>query len=211
MISGLVRGQLDTASIERVTHFHSGAGGVVFSGLPMHKEDYAADVQQIMDEAIEKHGLEEWRLVVITSELHGHLGIYSIIGAKMGLYARELLVRDLDGINIQSHAGLNPPVSCLNDGLQASTGATLGHGLIQAGETSTPVASARFIKGDTILELSLKQERANEIQRMIREALQSSGGLNDEYWLQVRIHALNIWARYDRKQIFEQRFLVNKE
>jgi len=211
MISGLVTGQVDTASIERVTHFHSGAGGVVFSGLPMHKEDYAVDVQQIMDEVIEKHGMEEWRLAVITSELHGHLGIYSIIGAKMGLYARELLDANLDEIKIQSFAGLNPPVSCLNDGLQVSTGATLGHGLIEAGATDSPVASARFINGDTILELSLKQDEAKEIQRMIREALTSSGGLTDEYWQWVRVHALDIWARFDRKVIFEQRFIVNNE
>ncbi len=211
MISGLMKGQVDTVIEESGKHDHSGTSGVVFSGLPMHKEDYAEDVQQIMDEAIETHGREEWRLAVIASELHGHLGIYAIIGVKMGLYARELLDVGLDEVKIQSFAGLNPPVSCLNDGLQVSTGATLGHGLIQAGKTDAPRASARFIKGDQILELTLRQEKANEIRGMIREALKSSGGLTDEYWQKVRVHALDIWNRYDRKEIFEQRLIMNNE
>jgi formylmethanofuran dehydrogenase subunit E len=27
--------------------------------------------------------------VCITDEFHGHLGVFSIVGAKMGIYARE--------------------------------------------------------------------------------------------------------------------------
>ncbi|MDX9907812.1 MAG: hypothetical protein RBS55_14600, partial [Bacteroidales bacterium] len=70
-------------------HGHSGQGGVIFSGFPVHQDDYTLDVQEIMAETLKEYGEEEWRLVALTSEIHGHLGIYAIIGAKMGLFAKE--------------------------------------------------------------------------------------------------------------------------
>ena len=78
--------------------------------------------------------MKEWKIVVLTNEFHEHMGIYSILGAKMGLRAREYFHLGIDELEILSFAGSTPPVSCLNDGLQVSTGATLGHGTITLGE-----------------------------------------------------------------------------
>ena len=174
------------------SHSHSGSG-VIFSGFPMHDEDYAGDVLVIMNETIEKYGVEEWKKIVLTCELHGHLGVYAIIGAKMGLYAREILNAGHDELVIQSFAGSMPPVSCFNDGLQVSTGATLGHGLISIKQIT--------YKGKT-MKISLKDSIQKEIESHIKDALSESGGLTEEYWQKVREIALRIWVEYDRGEIF---------
>ena len=96
----------------------------------------AADpaIEAMAERTIARWGKEEWRAVILTNEIHGHIGIYSTIGAKMGIYALELLSRlcnKAEELKVLSFAGSRPPVSCFNDGLQISTGATLGHGSIK--------------------------------------------------------------------------------
>ena len=79
---------------------------------------------------IERHGLEEWKATLLTNEMHRHLGLWSIIGAKMGVRAREILNAPFDHLEVISFAGYQPPFSCLNDGIQISTGSSLGRGTI---------------------------------------------------------------------------------
>jgi formylmethanofuran dehydrogenase subunit E len=177
--------------------------GVVISRFPIRKEDYATDVRGIITEAISKNGEEEWWLIVLTSEIHGHLGIYAIIGAKMGLFARETLHSGEDELSISSYAGSKPPVSCLNDGLQVSTGATLGHGLIKTEPVETPRPSAKFIFKEKSVTISLKDQMHRNIEHQIRIAFEQSGGINDQYWKTIREIGLKIWIEYDRNKIFE--------
>ncbi len=84
-----------------------------------------------LDTLISIHGLEEWKAAILTNEMHRHLGAYSLVGVKMGILARELLKADLDELNVVAYTGSNPPESCLIDGLQIATGASLGRGTIQ--------------------------------------------------------------------------------
>jgi pyrimidine-specific ribonucleoside hydrolase len=177
--------------------------GVVFSPFPAHICDYATDVQMIMNDAIESYGEEEWRLVVLTSELHGHLGIYAIIGAKMGMYALETFGASHDELFISSQAGAKPPISCLNDGLQVSTGATLGHGLIIVQRTDKPVPAAEFTYHGKTLNIKLKDSFREDVESSIREAIKSSGGINEQYWQKVREIGISIWLKYNRNDIFE--------
>lgn len=86
------------------------------------------DVVPIIDSAISRHGPSEWRAGVLTNELHGHLGIYATIGVKMGIRAREYFNIGVDDIFVTTYAGHKPPISCMNDGLQVGTGASVGHG-----------------------------------------------------------------------------------
>lgn len=68
---------------------------------------------------------------------HGHLGPWLALGMKMGsMLLRELGARPYFGLRIRVECPLAPPVSCLLDGLQWSTGATYGKQnlLAQAGE-----------------------------------------------------------------------------
>lgn len=167
------------------------------------REWYADDVADMVGNCVMRHGEQEWRAVVLTNEIHGHLGIYSTLGAKMGVLARELF-RNLgvEGeLSVLSFAGSVPPVSCLNDGLQVSTGSSMGHGLFAVSPDSAPSVRARFTCGTLSVEIRLKPEYEALIQADIRQgvALYSH---SPEYWQHVRRLALQYWRDWDRTQIF---------
>ena len=175
----------------------------VFYGFPTDRALYAADVAPIIDSAIRRHGPSEWRAGVLTNELHGHLGIYATVGVKMGIRAREYFNIGVDDIEVTTFAGRKPPVSCMNDGLQAGTGASVGHGLITVADTDHPRPEARFtFKGKTI-RLALKPEYAERIRRDVRRGIELYGDLTEAYWLYVRELALRYWLDFDRYEIFD--------
>ncbi|WP_418992537.1 nucleoside hydrolase [Alistipes sp.] len=175
----------------------------VFYDFPVRYGDYAPDVAAIIDTCIARHGLSEWRAGVLTNELHGHLGIYATVGVKMGIRAREYFNIGVDDIEVLSYAGSKPPVSCMNDGLQVSTGATVGHGLIRVAERTPPRPEARFsFKGKTI-RLALKPEYAERIRRDVARGIELHGDLTEPYWLYVRGLALAYWRDFDRHELFD--------
>lgn len=179
---------------------------VTLREFPVAPEAFQADLQPLVREIIRRHGLEEWKANVLTSELHRHLGLYSILGAKMGLRARELLGASLDQLQVESLAGLHPPLSCLNDGLQAATGASLGRGTIRVLETDPPRAAAVFISGNKRLRLCARAEALGPIQAAIRAAVQQHGDQTPAYFLAIRRISLEAWRDLDRRHIFEETY-----
>ena len=177
---------------------------VVIMRYPTNPKDLREDVRILIPDAITRHGLEEWKATLLTNELHRHLGIYSIIGAKMGIRARELLGASLDEVRVESHAGLKPPLSCMNDGLQVSTGASLGRGTITTLEGETGPAAA-FMHGDKMLRLSVKEEVVEKIRADIRETIKQYGALTPEYFKEIRRLSIKYWLELDRREIFDQR------
>ena len=161
---------------------------------------YADDVRDIVGTCIERYGEREWKIITLTNEIHGHLGIYSTLGGKMGLYAMELLQAD-HSISVLSYAGDVPPVSCFNDGLQVSTGASLGHGLISISDEAEKRAEAVFACGQKSVRLKLKPEYENAVIADIKRGVALYGN-TPEYWLYVRSLALDYWRNWDRKEIF---------
>jgi len=148
---------------------------VVLSSYPTQPVLFQEDLRPLVPGIIALYGLEEWQTTVLTNELHRHLGIYSILGAKMGIRARELLSASLDELAVESLAGLTPPVSCFNDGLQVATGDSLGRGTISVPTTASPTAEAVFVKGSRRLHLRLKDEIRNRIRADIQQAVQQHG------------------------------------
>ncbi len=62
---------------------------------------------------------------------HGHLGPYLILGILMGEYAlKNLRAKKYSGLEVKIKGADKKPKSCIVDGLQLSTGATLGKGNI---------------------------------------------------------------------------------
>ena len=60
-------------------------------------------------------------------KFHGHLGPYLVIGMRMGEYALEQLGVDPHfDVEVEVECPSQPPVRCLVDGLQLTTGATYG-------------------------------------------------------------------------------------
>ncbi len=176
---------------------------VVFNGFPQGRELYTYDVRQIMDSAIARYGKEEWKANVMTDEFHGHLGVFSIIGAKMGIKARELLDAERDQLEVTTYAGTKPPYSCLNDGIQVSTGATLGMGTIHLAADTVTRPAAVFTYKDRSVQISLKPEYLKRVNNDIQEGIVKFGLADEGYWHLVRRNAIHYWLNWDRNEIFD--------
>ena len=176
---------------------------VVFENFPTDPDLFREDVRPLVGDLLDRHGSEEWSAVLLTNELHRHLGIYSIIGAKMGIRAREILDVSLDDLEVVSFAANEPPLSCINDGLQAATGASLGRGTIRV-ETTEHTAAAVYIKEKKRLRLEVKKEIIEQIRENISNAIKEFGDLTPAYFAEVRRLSLNCWRDLDRKMIFDE-------
>lgn len=176
--------------------------GVAFTGFPMDPAFYKYDVRQIMDSTISRYGAGEWKACVLTDEIHGHLGIYSVIGAKMGMLARDYFSSGPDKLKVTSYAGSKPPKSCFNDGLQASTGATVGQGLITIAGGAQQLTAADFEYQGRKIRIELKEFYLQQIEADISRGIAEYGLMNAGYWKMVRNLSLGYWRDWDRKKIF---------
>ncbi len=176
---------------------------VVLSAFPTDPSLFADDVKPYVKKIIERYGVEEWKACLLTNEFHRHLGIYSIVGAKMGIRAREILEAPFDALEVVSFAGTGPPSSCMNDGLQVATGASLGRGTIQISDEG-PTPAATFSYKDSKLTLKIKGELLNRIKKDIAAAVKEYGGLNPAYYAHIRKLSLDYWHDLDRKKIFDE-------
>ncbi len=188
--------------IVEILSYKNDETSIVFKQFPDNPHLYRDDVNQYMNKIIEKHGKEEWKIIVLTNEFHNHLGIYSIIGAKMGLRAREYFNIGLDELLVVSYAGSRPPISCLNDGLQVSTGATLGHGTISTTKDLPQIPKAIFTFKNTSISLQLKQDYWDIVKKDIKQGIKQHGLLTNNYWLFIRKLAIRYWLEWCRKEIF---------
>jgi inosine-uridine nucleoside N-ribohydrolase/formylmethanofuran dehydrogenase subunit E len=176
---------------------------VVFNRFPDQREMFNYDVRPIIDSAIARYGYDEWKAIVMTDEFHGHLGIFSIVGAKMGIKAREFFGVGTDEMEVITYAGSEPPYSCLNDGIQVSTGATLGMGTIHLASDSINRPSALFTYNNRSILISLKKEYLEKVDADIKEGIVRFGLMDDGYWKLVRRNAIKYWLEWDRDKIFD--------
>lgn len=175
---------------------------MLFKQFPIDPELYNDDMKPMVNQTVKRFGLDEWRTGVLANELHGHLGIYTIMGVKMGIAAIEYLDVEAGDVAIYSYAGMKPPVSCMNDGLQVSTEATFGHGLIVSLSTETPLPAADFSANGCTIRVKFKKEVEELITNEISEAVRKFGH-TPPYWEYVRSLAIKYWAELDRKEIFD--------
>jgi inosine-uridine nucleoside N-ribohydrolase/formylmethanofuran dehydrogenase subunit E len=176
---------------------------VAFYGFPVKREIYTYDVRQMMDSAISRYGMDEWKACVMTDEFHGHLGVFSIVGAKMGIRARDYFGIGSDLLNVVSFAGTKPPYSCLNDGIQVSTGATLGQGTIKVHNDTVSKPSAIFTYKGQSIKITLKDEYLASVEADIKKGIAQYGLDDENYWTLIRQNALNYWLEWDRNKIFD--------
>lgn len=176
---------------------------IVFNRFPFQHEMFNYDIRPIINTVIARYGVEEWKAVVMTDEFHGHLGVYSIVGAKMGTKARELFGVGIDMLEVTSYAGSKPPYSCLNDGIQVSTGATLGMGTIHLADNKKTLPSAVFTYKNSSIRISLKKEYHEQVEADINEGIAKFGLMDDGYWKLIRKNAIKYWVEWDRNKIFD--------
>ncbi len=121
----------------------------------------------------------------------------------MGIRALELTGAERGHLVVKSLAGLRPPFSCLNDGLQVSTGATLGQGMITVIESATPKFAAVFTAHSNIISLKIREDYLEQVNKVIGFGLKNFELISMDYWNYVRKHAIRYWLDWDRKEIFE--------
>ena len=108
--------------------------------------------QRILDESLEARAIE----------FHGHDGPFMTLGLRMGLTALEML--DCKGwfdLKCEVRLAWNPPDSCVIDGIQCSTGCTMGKKNITVVEK--PGVEAVFTSKGKVLNIKLKDEVIEKI------------------------------------------------
>jgi len=97
-------------------------------------------------------------LLDYAKSFHGHLGPFLVIGLRMGMLARERLGNPDPVHSLEAMVELENkrPVSCLIDGIQVSSGCTLGKGNIRVMEGRG--IWALFRSGGRKVRISLREE-----------------------------------------------------
>jgi pyrimidine-specific ribonucleoside hydrolase len=175
----------------------------VIKEFPEDPSFYFDDLNPFVTEIISKYGLDEWVSGVLANELHRHLGVFAIIGVKMGIRAREYFDTGVDEFRLTSFAGSEPPLSCMNDGLQVSTGATPGHGLLNVRDDTIKAPMAVFTYMNNRLRISLKPDLAQKISYELKDINFVYGLDSNIYWELVRKNSIRYWRDLDRHQIFD--------
>ena len=101
-------------------------------------------------------------------KFHGHLGPYVVLGFRMGEIANKILGKDFFSKSAIVYSGIHPPLSCIIDGVQISSGCTLGKGNIKVNNGNIPKVEFRDKIGNK-LEILLKNEIRNEIDTTVTE------------------------------------------
>lgn len=174
----------------------------IFLAFPTDTALYKPYYSGMVDETIEEFGLIEWKAITMTNEIHGHTGIYSIIGAKMGIRALEYFNVGVNNLEVLTFAGNVPPLSCFNDGIQISTGATIGQGLITVSDSISVIPSAIFTFNNQGVRMAVKPEIGEQMRKEIAFVATTYGLLSDQYWLYIEELARKYWADFDRHKIF---------
>lgn len=161
------------------------------------------DLRKRKASIIAQNGRDEWFAQLMVSELHEHLGAYSVIGVKMGLRAAELLNAPQHAMNVLSNTAAHPPASCLNDGLIVSTGSTPGRGLFSHVPGSSDSTKVTFSYNGRSVTLDIKDKYRQKIAGEIKTLAEKYTSSNHRYWPEVRRLGLHIWENWHRRDLFE--------
>lgn len=174
----------------------------VFASFPVDSLLYKREYAVLLKNTLPRYGAVEWKAICMTNEIHGHTGIYSIIGAKMGIRAMEYFNVGVNNLYVKSYLGNEPPFSCGNDGVQISTGSTIGQGLIVIADSVSERPSAVFEFNNQRIRLTLSEKISAQMKQDIRFGVKQYGLESELYWLYIEDLALKYWADYSRHEIF---------
>ena len=118
------------------------------------------------------------KLVEDAVRFHGHLGPFMVLGLKAGLLANKVLGKDYFKSKAVIKTEPRTPYTCFIDGVQFTTGCTMGKGNIKL-EDSEGILTVTFSKSDRSLKLTLRADvlerikgvPMEECERVAREIL----------------------------------------
>ena len=104
-------------------------------------------------------------------EFHGHLGPFLVLGIRMGLSAlKHLGSTGYSDIHSEVRSGSSPPMSCLADGVQISTGCTLGKGNIVCLDMRR--AEASFSSNGKSVSYEVNNDILEQIRHLTHDSLE---------------------------------------
>jgi pyrimidine-specific ribonucleoside hydrolase len=176
------------------------------NGFPLEEGVFVEEIQTLLSRGIiERYGREEFERIILTHEFHGHLGVYTLIGTKMGIFALETLGAPRNSVQVMSECwGGDFPVRCVNDGLVVAIGCSPARGNIEIDRTLCNCA-ARFIYRHKTLRLQLKKDYQDALEDRISEAVKKykvNNVLTAPYWEEVVNFTWWVWEEWDRKVVF---------
>lgn len=101
---------------------------------------------------------------------HGHLGPLLVLGLRMGLLAQTILEGDPFTMKAEVHTRKTPPYSCIVDGIQFSSGCTLGKGNITIVEDDHIYGV--FSKGSATIQIRVNQHILENLLEIPRDDLE---------------------------------------
>ena len=105
------------------------------------------------------------RLLKEGVDFHGHLGPYLVFGLRMGVIAiQRLKPKRLHELSATVWTRKSPPESCMLDGIQVSSGCTLGKGNIIVKESQR--IKVRFRKGNRVILIGPTEKTAALLSRV---------------------------------------------
>ena len=94
-------------------------------------------------------------------KIHGHVGPFLVIGLRMGIAAKKVLdISDSEQAHLRAQVTvpLNPPFSCLLDGVQVSTTCTIGNQRLEFENVKTIQATFQSEKTMKKVKIKIKQQ-----------------------------------------------------
>lgn len=99
------------------------------------------------------------------AEFHGHLGPYLVLGLRMGVLAKNTLNADPFEIKAEIHTKKKTPRSCILDGIQFTSGCTLGKRNIDVIESDDIFGI--FFKNNSKLVIKVKKEILENVEKVL--------------------------------------------
>lgn len=117
-----------------------------------------------------RHDTLSKELMSAAKDFHGHLGPFLVLGMRMGLCAlRELNLKKGDErLRVVARLSYRPPISCILDGLQLSSGCTLGNARLTVRE-SDGVSVSFLVQGRGALEVKVSPSIIEELLKALPE------------------------------------------
>ena len=112
------------------------------------------------------------KLIYHLVKFHGHLGPYLVVGHRMALVSNSLQGKDPTNKRVIVRTGTKPPLACIIDGIQFTSGCTLGRGKIQILEEGIPEAT--FVLNGNKVTIKLKHQfriKTDELEELALEIM----------------------------------------
>lgn len=161
----------------------------------------AWDLKELYDRVDDK---EEFHAMVLTNEVHGHIGPWSVLGCKMAMRAMDLLSARHLAMTAISEGGTSLEGGAVTDGLALGGGCTIGLGTLRV-SGGPPSLAATFLHEDQAVRLEIEPPLVAALRDSVAAIETETGGdQTTQYWKRLRVLGIHVWEKWDRDEIFAE-------